>query len=135
MRTTFAATVAVVALVAGLSAQEKKPTTAPNVTGTWNLGLQGGHVIPVALTLEQDGKNVKGVIMLPTQRVGERVEVPLTGELVDAALTLSGTVESAAESTTIEIAGTLNDDGSMAGTITSPHGKMPWTAERLKERK
>jgi hypothetical protein len=61
--------------------------------------------------------------------------VPLTGELVDAALSLSGTVENAAEPTTIEIAGTLLDDGSMEGTITSSHGKMPWTAERLKERK
>ena len=133
MRTTFAALVAVITLAAGLSAQQKKPAT--NVTGTWNMGLQGGHVIPVALTLEQDGTKVKGVILLPSQRVGERVEVPLTGEIVDAALSLSGTVENAAEPTTIEIAGTLLDDGSMEGTITSPHGKMPWTAERLKERK
>jgi len=133
MRTTIAALVAVITLAAGLSAQEKKP--AATVTGTWNMGLQGGHVIPVALTLEQNGTKVKGIILLPSQRAGERVEVPLAGELVDAALSLSGTVEHAAEPTTIEIAGTLLDDGSMEGTITSPHGKMPWTAERLKERK
>ena len=80
------------------------------------MGLQGGHVVPVALTLEQKGTTVTGVILLPTQR-GERLEVPLTGELVDLALTLSGTVEGAAEPTTIEIAGTLNDDGSMEGTL------------------
>ena len=135
MRTTFAALITVITLVAGLSAQEKKAGAAANVTGTWNMGLQGGHVVPVALTLEQDGKRVKGVILLPSQRAGERVEVPLTGELIDTALSLSGTMENAAEPTTIEIAGTILDDGSMEGTITSPHGKMPWTAERLKERK
>src|SRR6185436_2973182 len=46
---------------------------APNVTGTWNMGLQGGHVVPVALTLEQNGTAVSGVILLPTQRSGERL--------------------------------------------------------------
>ena len=131
----FAAFVAAFVLAAGLSAQEKRGADAPTITGTWNMGLQGGHVIPVALMLEQHGKSVKGAILLPTQRSGERIEVPLNGELVEGALTLSGTVEGAAEPATIEIAGTLKDDGSMEGTLTGPHGKMSWTAERLKERK
>jgi hypothetical protein len=78
---------------------------------------------------------VTGVILMPTPRAGETREVPLAGELVDAALTLSGTVDGAAEPTTIEIAGTLHDDGSMEGTLKGRHGKVPWTAERLKERK
>ena len=76
---------------------------APTVAGTWNMGLQGDHVIPTALVLKQDGKSVNGTIALPTQRIGERVEVELKGEFVDRALTLSGTVEHAAEPTTIEI--------------------------------
>ena len=134
MRPTLAALIAVT-LAAGLFAQEKKPADTPNLTGTWNMGLQGGHVVPVALTLEQKGTKVTGTILMPTQRAGERIEVILAGELVDAALTLSGTVEGAAEPTTIEMAGTLEDDGSMQGTLNGPHGKMQWTAERLKERK
>ena len=98
MKNMIAAFAAVLALAVSAPAQEKKGTEAPNVTGTWNMGLQGGHVVPVALTL-------------------------------------SGTVEGAAEPTTIEIAGTLNEDGSMEGSLNGSHGKVAWTAERLKERK
>jgi len=134
MTKTIASFIAVLALAAGLSAQHQKDA-APNLTGTWNMGLQGQHVIPVALTLDQKGRKVTGVILMPTQRAGETKDVTLTGELVDAALTLSGTVEGAAEPTTIEITGTLNDDGSMEGRLKGPHGEVPWTAERLKERK
>jgi len=134
MKHMIAALVAVLALAAPSSAQEKKGSEAPNITGTWNMGLQGGHVVPVALTLEQKGTAVTGAILLPTQR-GDRLEVQLKGELVDLALTLSGRVEGAAEPATIEIAGTLNEDGSMEGTLNGSHGKVSWTAERLKERK
>src|SRR6185503_210398 len=134
MKHMIAAFVAVLALAAPSPAQEKKGSEAPNITGTWNMGLQGGHVVPVALTLEQKGTAVTGVILLPTQR-GDRLEVQLKGELVDLALTLSGRIEGAAEPATIEIAGTLNEDGSMEGSLNGSHGKVSWTAERLKERK
>ena len=134
MKKIIAAFAAVLALAVSAPAQEKKGTEAPNLTGTWNMGLQGGHVVPVALTLEQRGTMVTGAIFLPTQR-GDRIEVQLKGQLVDLALTLSGSVEGAAEPTTIEIAGTLNEDGSMEGSLNGSHGKVSWTAERLKERK
>ena len=134
MKNMIAAFAAVLALAAPAPAQEKKGTEAPNVTGTWNMGLQGGHVVPVALTLEQKGSTVTGAIFLPTQR-GDRIEVQLKGQFVDLALTLSGTVDGTTEPTTIEIAGTLNEDGSMEGSLNGSHGKVAWTAERLKERK
>jgi hypothetical protein len=122
-------------LASAASAQETTRTAAPNVTGTWNMGLQGGHVVPVALTLEQNGTEVTGVILLPTPRNGDRVEIQLKGELAGVALTLSGAVDGGAEPASIEIAGTVNDDGSMEGTLKGPHGKVSWTAERLRERK
>jgi hypothetical protein len=121
------------AVVLSIAALAVAPATT--VTGTWNMGLQGDHVIPVALVLKQDGKTVTGTIALPTQRTGDRVEVALSGEFVDNALKLSGKVEHAVEPTTISIAATLNDDGALEGTFGGPHGKMPFTAERLKERK
>jgi hypothetical protein len=111
---------------------------SPNVTGTWNMGLEGDHVIPVALVLKQDGRKLTGTIALPTQNAGNRVEVKLSGEFVDAAFKLSGTVEGAKEPTTVAITGKLLDDGSMEGKFEMPghgHGTMSWTAERLKERK
>jgi hypothetical protein len=105
------------------------------VTGTWNMGLQGDHVIPTALVLKQDGRDVTGTIALPTQNIGQRVEVKLTGTFADNVLKLTGDVEHAKEPTTIEIQGRFGDDGDLEGTIVVHGRSMPWTAERLKERK
>ena len=105
------------------------------VTGTWNMGLEGDHVIPTALVLKQNGHEVTGTIALPTQNIGQRVEVTLTGTFTDNVLTLSGQVEHAKEPTNIEIQGHMGDEGALEGTI-AVHGRsIPWTAERLKERK
>lgn len=126
---------AAIALAIAFAAAAETPT----VTGTWNMGLQGDHVIPTALVLKQQDKKVTGTIALPTQQNGKRVEVELTGDFVDGALTLSGTVENATEPTNIAITGKLLDDGSLEGTIAvrlhSRDHNLPWTAERLKERK
>jgi hypothetical protein len=80
--------IAVLAVAAGLSAQKKIDTS---VTGTWNMGLQGGHVIPVALVLKQDGTTLSGTVVLPTQHTGQTVDVSLTGEIANGAFTVSGT--------------------------------------------
>src|SRR4249920_3610111 len=77
------------------------------ITGTWNMGLEGDHVIPVALVLKQDGHTLTGTIALPTQNAGSRVEVKLSGEFADGAFKLSGTVEGAKEPTTLAISGKL----------------------------
>ena len=139
MTTSVTTMIAVLALAAGLSAQHGK-TETPSLTGTWNMGLEGGHVIPVALVLKQDGATLTGTISMPTQRIGTTVDVALKGEVVDAAFTLSGSVEGAKDPTTIEIKGKLNDEGMLEGRVVisgaqGPHGDMPYTAERLKERK
>jgi hypothetical protein len=111
---------------------------APTLTGTWNMGLQGGHVVPVALVLKQAGTSLTGTISMPTQGVGERKDVELTGQFEGGVLKLSGAVDGAAEPTTIDVEGRLQDDGSLAGTlamIAKDVHKIEWTAERLKERK
>jgi hypothetical protein len=111
---------------------------APTLTGTWNMGLQGGHVVPVALVLKQDGKTLTGTISMPTQHVGERKDIELTGQFEGGVLKLSGAVDGAAEPTTIDVEGRLQDDGSLAGTlamIAKDTHRVEWTAERLKERK
>jgi hypothetical protein len=131
----LATCLAVVLFASAVSAQHDTKTAASNISGTWNMGLQGDHVIPTALVLKHDGRKLTGTIQMPGRRIGERTEVVLDGEFIDNAITLSGTMAGAAEPTTLEIAGKLNDDGSMEGTLKSPHGKIPWTAERLKERK
>jgi hypothetical protein len=131
-------TIAVVALAAGLSAQHGK-TEAPSLTGTWNMGLQGDHVIPVALVLKQDGEAVAGTVSMPTSRTGATVDVALKGNLAHGSFTLAGSMETPKEPVTIEINGKLNDEGMLEGTVTmggrgEGHRGMPYTAERLKER-
>jgi hypothetical protein len=111
---------------------------APTLTGPWNMGLQGGHVVPVALVLKQEGKTLTGTISMPTQHIGERKDIELTGQFDSGVLTLAGAVDGAAEPTTIEVEGRLRDDGSLAGTlamIAKDTHHVEWTAERLKERK
>ena len=109
------------------------------VTGTWNMGLQGDHVIPTALVLKQDDKKLTGTIALPSQNVGQRVDVELSGEIADGAFKLTGTVENAKEPASLTVTGALKDDGSLEGRLVmKSHGRdhdLPWTAERLKERK
>jgi hypothetical protein len=109
---------------------------APNITGTWNMALQGGHVIPTPLVLKQDGKSLTGTIALPTQDVTKRLDVQLTGELVDDAFTLSGTVENGKEAAPLTIDGKILEDGTLEGHLDfQGHAHLPWAAERLKERK
>src|SRR3954467_3171786 len=102
MNRTIVTMVALMALAAGLGAQHGK-TGTPSLTGTWNMGLEGGHVIPVALVLEQDGSGLSGTISMPRQRIGQTVGVALKGQIVEGALSLSGTVEGAKDPTTIDI--------------------------------
>jgi len=130
--------IAVVALAVGLSAQHGK-TEAPSLTGTWNMGLEGDHVIPVALVLKQDGEAVAGTVSMPTSRAGATVDVTLKGNLAHGSFTLAGSMEGPKEPVTIEIKGKLNDEGMLEGTVTmggrgEDHHNMPYTAERLKER-
>ena len=134
MTMTVKTMIAVLALAGSLSAQTKT-TEAPSLTGTWNMGVQGGHVIPVALVLTQDGTMLSGTLAMPTQRSGQTVDVPLKGNVTNGALTMSGTVENAKEPTTIAISGKLNDEGIIEGTLAMQGHDMPYTAERLKERK
>ena len=92
---TLATFVTVLTLAAGLSAQHEsaqhdKKADAATVTGAWNMSLQGDHVIPVGMELTQEGEKVSGKILMPTQHIGERKEIALTGDFVDGALKLAG---------------------------------------------
>src|SRR5262245_26949919 len=104
----------------------------PSVTGTWSMGVQADHVVPVALVLQQEASTVTGRIAPPINPHGDRSEVSLSGELADGSLTLSVTMDHAHAGFTIAIAASLKDDGTLEGTVTTPHGKMPFTAERLR---
>jgi len=110
--------------------------TAPvDISGTWQMGLELEHVIPVALVLTQDGTSVTGTLTMPPHGNGQRQEVKLSGELIDGTLKLSGVIDEARQNETVVLTGRLQDDGSLAGSVSVRDHDMSWTAERLKERK
>ncbi len=122
------------ALLAGLSTFAQ--TEKPSLTGTWNMALQGDHVIPAAMELTQNGTKVTGLWLFMSK------EVPLTGEVVDGAFTLNGKGKLSApghepdpSAPDLKITGKIEEDGSLSGVLPGPHGEFKWTAERFKTRK
>lgn len=130
--------------------------------GTWTLGLIGDHVIPTGLVLEQNGTALKGTYIFMGR------EFAFAGEVTGKSFSLKGTspqlgfapashgggasappqnAAQAAASFDVQkakiidttIAGTMNDDGTMAGNMDvkldeGRSGRIKWTAERLKAR-
>jgi len=123
-------------LCAALAMAAALAAGAKDVTGVWNISLQFDHVVPVGMELMQDSAKVTGRILLPTQK-GDRREVRVTGELVEGRLTLSGVAEENSNSGDLRLEGTLDEDGTLSGTIsmTDHAHPMKWTAERLKAKK
>lgn len=112
----------------------------PSLTGTWNMSLQGDHVIPVGLVLQQEGTKVTGTMMIM------QTDVALEGTLVDGTLSMtsnaafvmgqhggSGTNPDATAAK-MTMTGTVKEDGTLAGELTTSRGALPFTAERLRER-
>jgi hypothetical protein len=126
-----ATVIALVALTLNAAAQDKKSDPS-NVSGVWQMNVQGDHVLQVGMELKQDGKTVTGTILMPTQNIGQRREVSLTGEFADGALELTGTAEGASEDTAkVEIAAKMLTDGTMSGTLSAGKHNAHWTGERL----
>jgi hypothetical protein len=111
----------------------------PDLTGTWTLGVEGNHVIPMAMVIKQDGSKLSGTIAMPINQQGDRRDIVFDGEVTTTRLTFA-TKEG---KPLLEFTGKVNDDGSLDGTVTMSGGSdhsaddhtMHWTAERLKERK
>jgi hypothetical protein len=111
----------------------------PDLTGTWTLGVEGDHVIPMAMVMKQEGGKITGTIAMPTNQHGDRRDIAFEGEVSATGFSFA-TKEG---KPLLEFTGKVNDDGSLDGSVTltggSDHGaadhKMHWTAERLKERK
>ena len=132
MNRMHAIVIAVVALAVSVGAQQDKKPDPSNVSGVWQMNVQGDHVIQVGMELKQDGKTVTGTILMPTQHIGQRKEVSVTGEFADGALKLSGTAEGASEDTAkLDIAATMQKDGTMSGTLSAGTHSATWTGERL----
>jgi hypothetical protein len=154
MSKTLSAIATVLALAAGVSAQEKPAVTTADFAGTWNIEVMSHQI---ALVIEaQDSKTVTATMMAMGR------DTPLKGELVDRTLTLVGVKtdadaasaapadDAAAAHAAAEpgagheahaapapkpIVATLQEDGTLSGEMMTSAGPVKWTAEKLRKRK
>jgi hypothetical protein len=140
----FAFAVALLAVAAGASAQDKKITPADFV-GTWNIEAMSHQI---ALVVEPgEGNKVTATMMMPMGR-----DMLLKGEVVDRTLTLTGVKPEggaatapatpehgapppAAGVTPKPIVVVLQEDGTIIGEMMSNQGPVKWTGEKLKTKK
>ena len=151
MLKTLSAFATLLALAAGVSAQEKPVVTTADFAGTWNIEVMS-HQIAVVIEA-QDGTTVTATMMAMGR------DTPLEGELVDRTITLvrakteaeaAAAPDPAAAHAAAEpgagheahaapaprpITATLQDDGTLVGEMMTNAGPVKWTAEKLKKRK
>ena len=114
-----------------VSAQAKSAGSLTDVTGVWIMLIEGHQV---GLELEQDGADVKGVMLMMGQRI------LLTGTFSDRQLSL---VREKTEDAPVNphgerekggpITARMLDDGTMEGELMTNRGRTKWTGERLKK--
>jgi len=112
-----------------LPAQKAKAPAAPNVTGAWIASASAGQGgMKIDLNLKQDGNKLGG-----TLKSDHSGELPLEGMIANGTLVFFATTNAGGPgSMRLEFSAKLKDDGTVAGELMSPMGKMPWTAERAK---
>ena len=101
------------------------------VTGTWTMSVEGGPhgAATMGLVLKQNGTKVTG-----TFASGHGPDQAVSGELVDGVLKLDTGGEGEGDHRII-FSAKLKDDGTLAGSLSSPVGDMRWTARRAKDAK
>jgi len=123
----FIVIVALACTAGSLSAQTDKKSTTPTVAGVWTLSVESPHgATAMGLTLKQEQKKVTGTFSSP--HGDSRVE----GEFADGTLTLATTTgdEHSVQAT---FTAKLQENGTLAGYVSSQMGDMAWTAKRVKE--
>jgi hypothetical protein len=101
--------------------QHEKHDSA-SVAGRWIVSLQGPHSVSMTLVLEQKDTKVSGTLSNPHGGGG----FPVAGSFADGKLLM--TVTSGSD---MEFVGTLKNDGTMAGDVSTARGDMEWTAKRV----
>ena len=130
---TLTGIVAVIALTASLTAQDKKPAgSLTDVTGVWVMQVASHQI---GLELEQKGTVVEGVMLAMGQRI------LLIGEYVDRTLTLKGEkpqdgvpAPHVGGPDSGPITAKMLDDGTLEGELSTTQGRTKWTGERLQKK-
>lgn len=96
---------------------------APTVSGTWSMSIDSPHgTMKASLSLKQDGTKVTGSFSGPLP------DMAVEGTFQDGTLK----VETAGDAEhKFVFQAKLKDDGTLAGYLSTEHGDMKWTAERV----
>ena len=100
---------------------------APSVGGRWAMSVDAGPHgnTTMGLVLTQDGSKVTGTFSSP------HGDMAVAGEFAQGELKVATTAGK--EDDRIYLQARLNEDGTLAGTLSSPMGDMTWTAKRVKK--
>src|SRR4030095_11767839 len=115
--TTVTVIAVIVLTVVGAYAQEN------NITGNWTMRFN--DEISLRLVLTHEGKNVTGTLQNPH---GNPIQIK--GQFSGKEFQFTGSSEGGEWAYRLSGKGTLQPDGSFAGSITSNVGDMAWTAVR-----
>jgi len=111
---------------------EMKVPTPSSLADKWTVSIDAnGQTMEAALDLKADAKE-------PTKKVagsitGPQGESVIEGEVVAGKLTFWFTMNGGGGEMSITFAGTVQKDGSLAGTLNFGQGDMNWTAVRVKK--
>src|SRR4051812_3455710 len=77
--------IAAIVAIAAPAAYAAESTLA----GTWTLGVEGDHVIPMAMVVKQDGSKISGTIAMPINQQGDRRDIAFEGEVTATGFTFA----------------------------------------------
>ena len=107
-------------------APAEKPTTA-SIAGKWTVTIDlQGQQRTSNLDLKVEGTKVTGTIN------SELGEAQLAGEYVDGKLKFGFSMDANGTPLQVGFVGTVQKDGTLAGTLDFGQGEIPWTAVRAK---
>jgi len=96
-----------------------------SIAGAWTLSAEGLSLSLVLTQEGNDGTAVTGTLEDPHGGI-----IPLKGEFAGDRLTVSGSSDGG-HGFQVTLAGTIQRDGSLAGSLTSTIRDMSWTAVRV----
>lgn len=125
MKTRLALALTLFCAAAVAASAQTKPA---GIDGKWNMtvDIPEGQAMQVAALFKTSGKKLTGTLTSP------QGEVPLEGEVDGAKVAFGITVPQDSGPMNIGFAGTVQQDGTLAGTASGPMGEFKWKAERAK---
>jgi hypothetical protein len=105
--------------------------TAAGMAGKWDVNIENPNgAMQATFDLKADAKDARKVTGTISSQVGE---ASLEGTVVDGKLTFNFTMNANGTDLAVAFAGTLQKDGSLAGTLEYGQGPVPWTATKQKK--